>query len=593
MTAAQSAFLAAELERHGCLGPSAPASGDPAARFCELVIGAHAALLLRAGAFYPELAELVADGASLSVAVPKIAGGGDLAAELFRRLAQLCAQTALRSVPVAGWIGAVEQKIGQVRQPLLAATHMARAAYGLELPILEWYTAFMQVGYGSNAVALTGTITENTSSIGVHFAREKAKANTLLAAAGFPIADGGLVHDLAQARKRAAALGYPVVVKPADRDGGLAVSSDIRDEAELTQAFATAQAASPKVMVEKHIDGTDYRMLLYRGELLVTLERTPGGVIGNGRDSVARLVERTNEERKGTPLHELAFNREAEDMLRRHGLAAGSVPAKGRFVQLRRAANHALGGSVRRFDEVHPENVELARRAMRLLRLDLAGLDLILPDATRPWHEAGGVICEVNAQPFVGEPVGRDYYAEILAQLVPNGGRIPLVLAVGAPDAKVLTKLETQMPGLAVIDGDGARRDGRPLSVAGMGWPHACQAALYDQQTAAALCVLDPAQPIPRYSPTDLFSAAIVLEAPEGGVTEPLAALLRRAGKAVYATPEAAPSLKKAKLKATPIQKAELKRTLGALLAGKPIPAAARPKPAPRGTAPPASRKRR
>src|SRR5690606_21687408 len=103
-----------------------------------------------------------------------------------------------------------------------------RAAYELEIPLLEMHGAFLQAGYGTNGVALSGSITEETSSIGVHFAREKSKANALLARAGFPIAEGGLVRDLAHAHQLAEALGYPVVVKPADRDGGMAVSSDIR-----------------------------------------------------------------------------------------------------------------------------------------------------------------------------------------------------------------------------------------------------------------------------------------------------------------------------------------------------------------------------
>lgn len=581
LTEAQCAFLAAELERHGVLREDVPAP-ESAAPFYALVAALHAALLREAGFFYPESAEPIApnEGSGLAVAIPKIVSGTDLAAELFRRLAALCARSAQRGAPIAAWIDGLRREIAKVPQPFLAAVHMVRAAHALGLPILEWHSVFLQVGYGRCGVALTGSITENTSSIGVHFAREKSKANSLLARAGFPIAEGALVKDAAEARALAERIGYPVVVKPADRDGGNAVSSDIRNPAELEQAFARARAASPRVMVEKHIDGSDFRMLIYRDELLVTLERTPGGVTGNGRDTVARLLEAINAERQGTPILAIEFDDEAELMLRRQGLTAASVPDNGRFVPLRRAANHALGGSVRRRDDIHPDNVELARRAMRLLRLDLAGLDLILPDATRSWREAGGVICEVNAQPFVGEPVGRNYYEEILRQLVPDGGRIPLVLAIGGPDATTIAGLEAKLPGLAVIDGDGARRDGRPLSVAGLSWEQACQAALYDRETAAALCVLDSSRTLAGYSPADCFSAAFVLgELPDGAEH-----LLRRADELFALAP-----VNRKGLKFKTIQKADLAQTLAAKLS----PAPATPEPARRGKAPPARRPRR
>jgi cyanophycin synthetase len=602
ITAEQCAFLGAELARNGCLaGADASPSADPVRQFCDLMIRAHAALLREAGFFLPENAELVAHGPDrgrFAIAVPKVLCASEVSAELMLHLVRVGLQTAQRAVPVEGWLGKLRKEIAKVPQPFLAAAHMARAAYELELPILEWHLVFLQAGHGRNAVALTGSISERTSSIGVHLAREKGKQNELLARAGFPVASGGPVTTLDEARKRVDKLGFPVVVKPADKDGGLAVTSDIRTAAEFEEAFARAKAASANLMVEKHIEGTDYRLLFHGDELLVALERTPGGVTGNGIDTVAQLLEELNSDPKRGDgpralLHRIAFDDEARQTLRRQGLTADSVPAEGQFVALRRAANHALGGMVRLVDEIHPDNIDLARRAMRLLRLDIAGLDLILPDVTRSWREAGGAICEVNAQPYIGEVIGRDLYKAMLQKLVPNEGRIPLVLVVGALDPAAIARLETQVPDLAVIDGEGARREGRPLSVEGMSWPHACQAALYDQETAAALCVLDPAETIPVYSPTDRFSAAVVLEVPEGGISEPLAALLRRAGKAIYASPEAAPALKKAKLKSMPLQAVELKRTLAALLAGKAMPAGAKPKPAPREKAPPARRKRR
>lgn len=557
--------LAGELAR--LLGMDAPAAGgDSGERFWELVLAAHGKVLMDAGFYVQDSARLVHDGDGLAALVPKIPCAPEIALELFNRLASLCDSTATGKAPVAAWLPGLQREIGKVQVPIPAASHMARAAHELGMPILEMHGSFLQVGYGANSLALTGSITENTSSIGVHFAREKAKANALLARAGFPIAEGGLVRDLPHALRCAEQLGYPVVVKPADRDGGMAVSSDIRTPGELEQAFARARSASPRVIVEKHVEGTDYRLLLHEDELLVVIERTRGGVTGNGRDTVAALLDALNADpRRGEGpnalLHKIAFDDEARLMLQRQGLTPESVPEDGRFVPLRRAANHALGGMVRLVDDIHPDNVDLARRAMKVLRLDIAGIDMLLPDVTKSWREAGGAICEVNAQPYIGEVIGKDYYKAILEKVVPGGGRIPLVLAVGAPDADTLAEI-AQVPGLAIVDADGARRDGFPLSVKRMPWLTVCQAALYDCETTAALFVLDSDEPLPPLSPADRFSAALVLAPPPPGAE----AILRRADT-IHATEKAAPALREAGLAFTTLQPAEIAGVLKSALA--------------------------
>lgn len=596
VSAEQCDFLAAQLARLG-LPADTEEAAHPTQRLCELAIGAHAALLREAAFFFPEAAQIVhgdPERGKFSIAVPKIPTGKALSADLFVKLINLCTQTASRGTAIDEWVGVLRKDLAATPESLTTAAHFARAAYELEMPMFEWRQPFMQVGYGKNGIVLSGSITQFSPSIGVHFAREKTWTNELLANAGLPVAPGVLVTDPADAREKAAAFGYPVVIKPGDRDGGTAVSSGITDPAELDQAFARARAASEKVLLEKHIDGTDYRLLFFHDELLVAIERTPGGVIGNGRDTIVRLLQDLNRERAAVDslLHPLAFDHEAQIMLQRAGLTTESVPEDGRFVPLRRAANHALGGSVQLAEDIHPDNLDLARRAMRLLRLDIAGLDLILPDISKSWHETGGVVCEINAQPFIGDPIKRDFYKEILQAIVPQGGRIPLVLVVGTLTPTTIAALARQIPGLAVTDARGTMRDGRPLAPKGASWQQAVQAALYDQATSAVLCVLDPARPIPMFSPADRFAAAMVLDAPEHGINAALAALVARA-RHVHALEPLAPALKAAGIKSTAIQPAAVGAALTALLAGEPIPAPAKPKPGPRGKAPPVPRKRR
>src|SRR5690606_29500602 len=89
------------------------------------------------------------------------------------------------------------------------------------------------------------------------------------------------------------------------------------------------------------------------------------------------------------------------------------------------------GGTPRRvFDEMHPDNARLCERAAQILRLDLAGIDLLMPDITRSWREVGAGICEVNAQPQLSGATAPESYAQVLGELVPKQGRIPSAIVL-------------------------------------------------------------------------------------------------------------------------------------------------------------------
>ena len=97
------------------------------------------------------------------------------------------------------------------------------------------------------------------------------------------------------------------------------------------------------------------------------------------------------------------------------------------------------GISIDRTFEAHPENIEIAEEAARVVGLDIAGIDFIAPDITQPVRETGGGICEVNAapgfrmhtHPTVGDP---QYVAKpVVDMLFPPGtpSRIPIVAVTG------------------------------------------------------------------------------------------------------------------------------------------------------------------
>ena len=129
------------------------------------------------------------------------------------------------------------------------------------------------------------------------------------------------------------------------------------------------------------------------------------------------------------------------------GKTLNTVLEDGEVFFLRSTGNLSTGGTaIDRTDTIHPDNAETAIRAARIVGLDIAGIDLILPDISKPVRETGGGIVEVNAAPGFRmhvsptEGKARNVAAPVLDMLFPPGtqARIP-ILAVTGTNGKTTT----------------------------------------------------------------------------------------------------------------------------------------------------------
>jgi hypothetical protein len=112
---------------------------------------------------------------------------------------------------------------------------------------------------------------------GVHGCRDKHRTRDLLTAAGLPQPGYAMTSDAAQARQAAAAIGFPVVVKPRALGASIGVVL-ARDESEFDAAFAVALAASEvdqgvygaQAIVEGYADGPEVSVdgAVHKGEYL-------------------------------------------------------------------------------------------------------------------------------------------------------------------------------------------------------------------------------------------------------------------------------------------------------------------------------------
>jgi len=334
--------------------------------------------------------------------------------------------------------------------------------------------SLVQFGQGKYQQRIQATVTSKTPHIAVELASDKEETNKILGGLGLPVPRQALVHREDDAAKEAVRIGYPVVVKPYNANHGRGISIHLMSQEQVRAAFHVAQQHSRSVIVEKYIPGFDHRMLVVNGKLIAVSLREPGHVVGDGIRSVEELVAQVNADPRRGIGHEkvltrIEFDHQADALLAKAGLTRQAVPAAGRKVYLRSTGNLSTGGTAKDVTDItHPDNAEMAVRAVMAIGLDVGGVDFLCEDISCSYKEKGGAICEVNAAPGFrmhvapSEGTPRDVAAAVMDMLYPPGSpsRIPIAALTGTngktTTARMLAhihKLAGRHVGLTTTDG--------------------------------------------------------------------------------------------------------------------------------------------
>ena len=115
--------------------------------------------------------------------------------------------------------------------------------------------------------------------------------------------------------------------------------------------------------------------------------------MGDGQHTIAELIDITNNDPRRGVGHEKVLNQievdhQAERLLAQAGYALDTVLPAGQVFYLRSTGDVAAGGmAVDRTAEIHYDNASLARRAAKVVGLDIAGADLV--EVSPPYDPAG------------------------------------------------------------------------------------------------------------------------------------------------------------------------------------------------------------
>ena len=321
--------------------------------------------------------------------------------------------------------------------------------------------SLVQFGHGKYQKRIQATVTSDTGTIATSLASDKEGTHSVLRDMGLPVPKQTMFSNEDEAVSAVNRMGYPVVIKPLDANHGRGISINLTTDAEVREAFHVAkeQGRSRFVLAESFVTGYDHRMLVVNNELVAVAKRVPGHVVGDGKKTIEALIDIINSDPRRGIGHEKVLTRleldsQAKKLMQDAGYDETTVLKKGEVFFLRATANLSTGGTaIDLTDVVHPDNREMAVRAVRAVGLDIGGVDFITDDITLSYKDVGGAIVEVNAgpgfrmhvAPSEGEP--RDVAGKVLDMLYPPGtpSRIPVAAITGTNGKTTTTRMLTHI----------------------------------------------------------------------------------------------------------------------------------------------------
>ncbi len=400
-----------------------------------------------------------------------------------------------------------------------------KTAFQADIPFMYLGQALYQLGWGSNRRLSDRSTSEFDSAAGAKISTDKCMTARILRQAGLPAPVHSVARTRVEAVEAARRIGFPVVIKPADRERGEGVTVNIQDDESAATAFDRASKLSRQILVERQVPGICHRILVTGDSSPYTVARLPLAVVGDGIHTVRELIEQANqrEERKAKHLRLKPFP--ADELtartLKERGFDFESIPDKGISALLRPIESTEWGGLPKVFSkDIHPENVRIAIQAAKLMNLHVAGVDMISEDICKAWYENGAVINEVNFAPYLG--LRYDYQRagvkSLVHRLFPLGGRIPVEIFVG--DASAWTAAQTRLHALATsgkrtfctshtqtVDIKGEVR----LQLVRDGLFARCRALLMNQSADALLLVVQTDELLFSGLPVDSISAVTLV----------------------------------------------------------------------------------
>lgn len=320
------------------------------------------------------------------------------------------------------------------------------------------------VGCGKGSEIIYSISSSKDSKIAKEIQRDKWSSNLVIQKLGLPLPAWEIIDSFTEIEEIWKHFDKPVVIKPTGLTGGSGVSVGIKTVEEAKEAYKYAKEMigsklrkdwQTKVMIQEQVSGEDYRLLVIDGHLEVVTKRIPAFVIGNGKDTITKLIENTNKDPRRditSPAHTLKpieIDQPLKTYLKEQNLELDSIPDKDQKIAVRKVASMSQGGITEDFtDKVGPEIKSIVESIASSIHAFALGVDVMCKDISKPLTTDNGAILEINTMPeaylnlFPVIGTDRGYVADTYIRKLVANNKTKKIVVIGHPQYDIPTTLK-------------------------------------------------------------------------------------------------------------------------------------------------------
>lgn len=221
---------------------------------------------------------------------------------------------------------------------------------------------------------------------------------------------------------------HKVVIKPLDTNFGLGIT--VCDGSDREKVIAGCQHAfeySNEILIEKYIEGQEFRFLVIGDVVESIITRKNANVIGDGKLTIKQLIAKKNTsplrgQGYKTPLEKIIIDDDLNRVINRQGYNLDSIPKLSVEVLLRDSSNVSQGGDSHEvFDIISDSYKLIAAKAAKILGLKICGIDMIIDFESGDYSIIEGnynPAIHMHMYPYKGR--GRDVASKVLDLLFKN-----------------------------------------------------------------------------------------------------------------------------------------------------------------------------
>lgn len=217
---------------------------------------------------------------------------------------------------------------------------------------------------------------------------------------------------------------FPMIIKPNGLSQGVGVYKISNPEEGMVAAKKIMSLKEKIFLLQEYCEGHDFRIVVLNGKVIQAYERIPFHIVGNGCDTIERLLEEkiSSFEASGRDkLVDISDSRIIKNIIKQN-YTLQTILNVGEICRLQDIANLSLGGTTEdKTENISPYYAQIAIEIAQSLNLKLCGIDIVARDITDSCNTDYSIL-EVNSAPGLDNYVYKgnqqeDYVKELYSMV--------------------------------------------------------------------------------------------------------------------------------------------------------------------------------